>query len=81
MFQNTVLGRILAHKREEDAGGWKKFYSIKCHDRCSTSCVIRLIRTATMRWVEHVARMGEDIFLQGVARKSRINDIVSISNV
>jgi hypothetical protein len=32
MFQNMVLRRILVHKREEDAGDWRKFYSKKCHD-------------------------------------------------
>jgi len=72
-----VVRRILAHKREEDAGGWKKLYSKKCHDWYSTSCAIRMIKTGTMGWVEYVARMGEDIFLQGVARKTRINDTVS----
>ena len=53
-----VLSRILIHKREENAGDWKKFYSNMCHDWYSTSCVVRLIKTGTMRWVEHVARMG-----------------------
>jgi hypothetical protein len=76
-----VLKRILAHKREENAGGWKKFYSKKCHDWYFTSCVIRLIKTGTMRWVEHVARMGEEIFFLGATRKTRMNDIVSNSLV
>jgi hypothetical protein len=64
-----VLRRIPAHKGEEDAGGWKKFYSKKFHVWYSTSCVIRLIRTGTVRWVEHVARMGKTYYFRGLFGK------------
>jgi hypothetical protein len=40
-------------------GGWRKLLNEELHNLYSSPSIIRIIKSRKMRWVEHVARMGE----------------------
>jgi hypothetical protein len=50
--------RIFGPKREED-GSWRKLHNDELHSLYSSLNVVRVIKSRRMRWVGHVARMGE----------------------
>jgi hypothetical protein len=58
VFENRVLRRIFGPKRDEVTGGWRKLYNEELHGLYS-SPDIRVIKARRMRWVGHVASMGE----------------------
>jgi hypothetical protein len=53
-----VLRWIFGHKREED-GSWRKLHNDELHSLYSSPNIVRVIKSRRMRWVGHVARMGE----------------------
>jgi hypothetical protein len=59
VFQNRVLRRIFGPKRDEVTGEWRKLHSGELHILYSSTDIIRQIKSQRMRWVEHVAHMGE----------------------
>jgi hypothetical protein len=59
VFENKVLRRIFGPKRDEVTGGWRKLHNEELRDLYSSPSVIRIIKSRRMRWVRHVARMGE----------------------
>jgi hypothetical protein len=59
VFENRVLRRIFGSKRDEVTGEWGKLHSGELHNICSSPDIIRQVRWRSMRWAEHVARMGE----------------------
>jgi hypothetical protein len=59
MFENRVLRRIFGPKRDEETGGWRKLHNEEFHKLYSSPIIIRIIKSRRMRWVGHVARMGE----------------------
>jgi hypothetical protein len=50
--------RIFGPKREED-GSWRKLHNDELHSLYSSPRIVRVIKSRRMRWVGHVARMGE----------------------
>jgi hypothetical protein len=54
-----VLRRIFGPRRDGVTGGWRKLHSEELHNLYSSPSVIRIIKSRKMRWVGHVARMGE----------------------
>jgi len=54
------LRRIFGPKREED-GSWRKLHNDELHSLYSSQNIVRLIKLKKMKWVGHVARMGEGI--------------------
>jgi hypothetical protein len=40
-------------------GGWRKLHNEEIRDLYSLPSIIRMIKSRRMRWMEHVARMGE----------------------
>jgi hypothetical protein len=52
------LRRIFGPKREED-GPWRKLHNGELHSLYSSPNIVRVIKSRRMRWVGHVARMGE----------------------
>jgi hypothetical protein len=58
VFENRVLRRIFGPKREED-GSWRKLHNDELHSLYSSPNIVRVIKSRRMRWVGHVARMGE----------------------
>jgi hypothetical protein len=59
VFENRELRRIFGPKREEVTGGWRKLHNEELHRLCFSPSIIRVIKARRMRWVGHVARMGE----------------------
>jgi hypothetical protein len=54
-----VLRRIFGSKRDEVTGDWRKLHNEGLHNLVSSSNIIRLIKSWSMRWAGHAARMGE----------------------
>jgi hypothetical protein len=59
VFENRVLRRIFGPKRDEVTGEWRKVRNEKLRDLYSPPSIIRIIKSRRIRWVGHVARMGE----------------------
>jgi hypothetical protein len=47
VFENRVLRRVFGPKKDEITGEWRKLHNV------------RVVKSRRMRWVGHVARMGE----------------------
>ena len=59
MFQNRVLRRIFGPKRDEVTREWRKLHNEELSNLYSSPNIVRVIKSREMRWVGHVARMGE----------------------
>jgi hypothetical protein len=60
VFENRGLRRIFGPKRDEVTGEWRKLHNEELHNLYSSPDIIRLVKSRRMRWVGHVARMGEE---------------------
>jgi hypothetical protein len=58
VFESRVLRRIFGPKSEED-GSWRKLHNAVVHGLYSSPNIVRVIKSRRMRWVGHVACMGE----------------------
>jgi hypothetical protein len=65
VFENRVLRRIFGPKREED-GSWRKLHNDEFHSLYSSQNTVTVIKSRRMRWVGHVAGMGEGRGVQKV---------------
>jgi hypothetical protein len=59
VFENRVLRRMFEPKRDKVTGGWRKLHIEELHNLYPSPTIIRIIKSRRMRWVGHVARMGE----------------------
>jgi hypothetical protein len=59
VFENRVLRRIFGPKRDGVTGRWRKLHNEELHNLYSSPNIIRIIKSRRMRWVGHVAPMGE----------------------
>jgi hypothetical protein len=59
VFENRMLRRIFGPRRDEVMGDWRKLHNEELHNLYSSPNKIRMIKSRRVRWVEHVARMGE----------------------
>jgi hypothetical protein len=59
VFENRVLRRIFGPKRDEVRGDWRKIHNEELHNMYSSPSIIRKIKSRSMRWSGHLARMGE----------------------
>jgi len=57
--ENRVLRRIFGPKRGEGIVEWRKLHTKELNYLYSSPNIIRVIRWRRVRWVGHVARMGE----------------------
>jgi hypothetical protein len=57
VFENRVSRKIFGPKREED-GLWRKLHNDELHSLYSSLSIVWVIKSR-MRWVGHVAHMGE----------------------
>ena len=60
VFENMVLRRIFGPKREEVTGEWRRLHNEELNDLYSSPNIVRVIKSRRIRWVRHVARMGEE---------------------
>jgi hypothetical protein len=61
VFENWALRRIFGPKRDEVTGECRKSHNAELQNFYSSPNIIRQIKSRGMRWVGHVARMGEEI--------------------
>ena len=59
MFENGVVRGIFVPKRDEETGEWRKLHNEQLNDLYCSPNIVRVIKSIRMRWVGHVARMGE----------------------
>jgi hypothetical protein len=57
VFEKRVL-RTFGPKREED-GSWRKLHNDQLHKLYSSPNIVKVIKSRKVRWVGHVACMGE----------------------
>jgi len=60
------LRRIFGPKRDEVRGEWIKLHNEELNDLYCSPNIFRVIKSKRMRWVGHVARMGEARGVDGV---------------
>jgi hypothetical protein len=58
-LKKRVLRRIFGPKRDEVTREWRKLYNEELRDLYSSPSIIRIMKVRRMRWVGHVARIGE----------------------
>jgi hypothetical protein len=59
VFENRVLRIIFGLKRDGVTEGLRKVHNEDLHNLYSLPSIIRIIKSRRMRWVRHVAQMGE----------------------
>jgi hypothetical protein len=59
LFEKRVLRRIFGPKRDEVKGKWRKLHNEELHDPYCSPTLVWVITSSRMRWVGHVAWMGE----------------------
>jgi len=59
VFENRVLRRIFGYKRDEVTGERRKLHNEELNDLFSSPTIVRVLKSRRMRWVGHVAHMGE----------------------
>jgi hypothetical protein len=57
VFENSVF-RIFGPERKVD-GSWRKLHNDGLHSLYSSPNIVRVIKSRSMRWAGHLARMGE----------------------
>jgi hypothetical protein len=60
VFEKMVLRRIFGPRRDEVTGKWRKLHNEELNDLYSSPNIVRVIKSRRMRWVGHVARLGEE---------------------
>ena len=58
VLENRVLRRIFGPRRDEVTGEWRKLHNEELNLYCSPN-IVRVIKSRRMRWVGHMARLGE----------------------
>jgi hypothetical protein len=59
VYENRVLRRIFGATRDEIIREWRKQYNEGFNDLYCSPNIVRVIKSRRMRWMGHVARMGE----------------------
>jgi len=55
-----VLRRILGPRRDEVTGEWRRLHNEDLNDLYTSPNIVWAIKSRRMRWVGHVAHMGEE---------------------
>jgi hypothetical protein len=59
VFEIRVLRKIFGPKRDEVTGERRKLHNEQLNDLYCSPNIFRVIKSRTMRWVRHVAYIGE----------------------
>jgi hypothetical protein len=59
VFENGVLRRMFAPKKDETTEEWRKLNNEELNDLYSSPNIILAIRSRRITWMGHVARMGD----------------------
>ena len=59
VFENRVLRGIFESKRDEVTGEWRKLHIEELNDLYCSPNIVRVIKSRRMRWMGHVAHMGD----------------------
>jgi len=59
VFESRVMRKILVPKRDEVTGEWRKRHNKELCGLYCSAYMIRVIESRRMRWVGHVARVGD----------------------
>ena len=59
LFENRVLRKIIGPRRDEATGEWRKLHNDALNDLYCSPNIFRVIKSKTLRWAVHVARMEE----------------------
>jgi hypothetical protein len=66
VFENRVLRRVLVPRRDAVTGEWRKLHNAELRNLYSLPSIVRVVNSRRMRWVWHMARMGEGRGVYGV---------------
>jgi hypothetical protein len=58
VLENRILRRIFGSKRKEVVGGWRRLHNEKLHNLYTSQNII-MVTKLRMRWLGHVAHMGD----------------------
>jgi hypothetical protein len=59
VFENRALRRIFRPKRDEVTAAWIKLHKEVLNDLYFSSNIVRAIKSRSMRWAEHLARLED----------------------
>jgi hypothetical protein len=59
VFENRVLRKICGPLRDDVTGEWRKLHNEELHNLYSSPDIFRQVKSRTMMWAGHVARMGK----------------------
>ena len=59
VFESRVLRIIFGPKTDEVTGDWIKLHNEEFNGLYSSPNIIRVVKSRTMNWAGHLARMGE----------------------
>ena len=65
-----MLKGTFGPKRDEVTGEWRKLHNEELNDLYCSPNIVRVIKSIRMRWVGHVARMGEERDIQSVGEET-----------
>jgi hypothetical protein len=66
VFENRVLRRVFEPKRYEVTGELRKLYNEDLNNLYPLPNILQVVKYRRLRWMGHVARMGEERGVHGV---------------
>jgi len=60
MFEKMVVRRMFGPRRDEVTGEWRRSHNKELNDLYCSPNIVGVIKSRRMRWVGHVACMGEE---------------------